>query len=315
MTAAPHTTSQIDTTWFLVFFGALALASTIAAVIRARRTHDIAPVAVVVGALVCSLNEPLFDELGKIVYADDATRAYSAFGRDIPLFLCLGYVPWVAGLSLLIAELMRRGTSRATLHWIALGSFLSVTAVETAGTSVEAWTYYGEPPLKYLGVAPMMAPVPIVCGAAIFLAGTRLTGARRALIGLAPLFALPAVYASAGMPMGVALHGDVSKPVQYGAGLATLALCAVFVVAGTALAARWRAIAVDEAHPCVDVLDGRRDLEGLGRANAGDRLDPIEHRVEERRALGREQDEDEVELAEAADDRAHPIDLPQSVAD
>lgn len=238
---SPHTTSDIDTNWFLLFFGALAVAVTVAAVVRSLRTRDVAPVAVVVGALICSLNEPIFDELGKIVYADDATRAYTAFGRDIPLFLCVGYVPWVAGLSLVIAEMMRRGVPRARLHWIAFGSFVSVTAIETAGTALHSWTYYGEAPLKYLGVAPMMAPVPIVCGALIYMFGTRVRGASRLLIGLAPLFALPAVYASAGMPMGVVLHGDTSKPVQYLAGVATLGFCAVIVVAGTAMAERWRA--------------------------------------------------------------------------
>jgi hypothetical protein len=237
---APHTTADVDTTWFLVFFGALAAAVFAAAVVHSVRRRDVAAVAVCVGALVCALNEPIFDELGKIVYADDATRAYTAFGRDIPLFLVVGYVPWVAGLSFVIAELMARGISRTTLHWIALGSFLSVTAIEFAGTSVEAWTYYGEAPLKYLGVAPMMAPVPIVCGALIYILGTKLHGASRALLGVVPLFSLPAVYAAAGMPMYVALHSETATLVQYVAGIATLAFCALVVLAATAIVQAWR---------------------------------------------------------------------------
>jgi hypothetical protein len=240
MSAVPHTEADVDTIWFLAGFGGLALAVVAAAVRRALRHRDPVPVAVCLGALVCALNEPIFDELGQIVYAADATRAYTAFGRDIPLFLVVGYVPWVAGLSYVIAQLMAAGVPRRRLHLIALGSFLSVTAVETAGTSVAAWTYYGEPPLKYLGVAPMMAPVPIVGGALIYIAGTQLTGRRRWLVGIVPIFSLPAVYAAAGMPMYVALHAETSKLVQYLAGAATLAFCTVVVLAATAIAARWR---------------------------------------------------------------------------
>jgi hypothetical protein len=238
---APLTTSRLDTAWFLVFFGALALAVIIAAVAVGVRRRDVAPVAVCLGALICALNEPIFDELGKIVYARDAIRAYTAFGREIPLFLVLGYVPWVAGLSYVVAELFARGAPRGRLHWIALASFLSVAAVETAGTSLHSWTYYGSPPLKYLGVAPMMAPVPIVSGALIYVLGTRLRGTRRLLIGLAPLLSLPAVYAAAGMPIYVALHSSTAKSAQYLAGVATLAFCLAIVIAGTALVERWRA--------------------------------------------------------------------------
>lgn len=240
MSTTPHTTSDVDTTIFLVFFGALALATFAAAVVHGRRIRDVVPVAVCLGALVCALNEPIFDELGKIVYADDAARAYSAFGRDIPIFLVVGYVPWVAGLSYVISQLIARGASRSRLHLIAFASFASVTCVEFAGTGLSSWTYYGEPPLKYLGVSPMMAPVPIVCGALIYILGERLTGLDRWLIGLVPLFSLPAVYAAAGMPMYVALHSDVSKPVQYAAGAATLAFCAAIVAAASLVAERSR---------------------------------------------------------------------------
>lgn len=240
MSGVPAPDAQIDPGWFLLLFGALALATVVAAVVHGARRRDVAPVAVCLGALVCALNEPIYDELGMIVYAGDAARAYTAWDRDIPLFLVVGYVPWVAGLSYVVAELLRRGGRRSRLHAIALGSFASVVAIETAGTSVEAWTYYGEAPLKYLGVAPQMAPVPIVCGVLIHLLDSMLTGPRRLLIALAPIFALPAVYAAAGMPIYLSLHSDPPKAVQVLAGAATLALCTAITVAATGVGARWR---------------------------------------------------------------------------
>ncbi len=241
LSSPPVTTSDVDTTVFLVVFGGLACATFVAAIVHGRRTRDVVPVAACLGALVCALNEPIFDELGKIVYAENAVTAYTAFGRDIPLFLVVGYVPWVAGLSVVIATLIARGATARRLQAIAFGSFVSVTCVELVGTSLGSWSYYGEPPLKYLGVSPMMAPVPIVCGALIFMLGTRLKGPSRWLIGLVPVFSLPAVYAAAGMPMYVALHADVGRPVQYAAGVATLALCFLVVLAATTIVDRWRA--------------------------------------------------------------------------
>ena len=179
MSDPPRVTADIDPDWFLALFGGLALVVLVFALLRALRTRDVVPVAVFLGALVCALNSPIYDNLGMIVYADGALRAFFTFGRDIPLFLVLGYVPWVGGLSYVVAQLMAGGWGRARLHWIAFASFASVVVIETAGTSIGASRkMYGEAPLKYLGVAPMMAPVPIVCGALIHPLDRALQGRR-----------------------------------------------------------------------------------------------------------------------------------------
>ncbi|MCW3063602.1 MAG: hypothetical protein JWN32_774 [Solirubrobacterales bacterium] len=243
LTDVPVLHSGIDTAVFLVGFGALAVASfAVAAVVSVRRRDPLA-LAACVGALVCALNEPIYDYLGKIVYAADSTTAYTAFGRHIPLFLVLGYVPWVGLLSYAVARLMARGVAPRRLYALALGSFASVVLVETLGNLAHAWSYYGRPPLKYLGVAPQMAPVPILCGLLLYVLGSRLRGWRRLWLVFVPTVALPAVYASAGWPMYLALHSDVPKVVQYLAGFLTLALCAA-IVACAAAAARARALTI-----------------------------------------------------------------------
>lgn len=233
---APRTFLDVDPGAVLAVFVTLAAAASAGAAVLAVRTRDAAPVLACLGALVCSLNEPIYDELGKIVYAADNVRAYTAFGRDIPLFLVLGYVPWVGLLPVLVSRMMARGVSRRRLHAIAFASFASVVVVETLGTRAGAWTYYGEPPLKYLGVAPQMAAVPIVCGFLLYAVGGARTGPARVLLFLVPTVALPAVYASAGWPMYVALHADVPRVVDIAAGLLTLMLCAAIVTATTSAA-------------------------------------------------------------------------------
>jgi hypothetical protein len=240
VTGVPVLHSKIATSAFLAGFGVLAAASVLIAGGLSLRTRDPLALLACAGALVCSLNEPIYDYLGKIVYASNSTTAYTAFGRQIPLFLVLGYVPWVGLLSYGVSRMMATGVTRRRLYLLALGSFLSVVVVETLGNLADAWTYYGAPPLKWLGVAPQMAPVPIVCGALLYVLGTRVTGRRRLALALVPTVALPAVYAAAGWPMYVALYSNTSKLVQYLAGLMTIGLCAAFVAGAAAAAEHWR---------------------------------------------------------------------------
>ena len=241
ISAVPTLHSKVDTSIFLGGFGALAAgAFAIAAVISLRSRDPLALIACA-GALLCSLNEPIYDYLGKIVYARNATTAYTAFGRHVPLFLVLGYVPWVGLLSFGVSRLMARGVDRRKLYALALASFASVVVVETLGNLADAWTYYGRPPLKWIGVAPQMAPVPILCGALLYMLGTRVHGWRRLTLVFVPTVALPAVYAAAGWPMYLALYSHVPKVVQYLAGLTTLGLCAAIVVCAAAAAEHWRA--------------------------------------------------------------------------
>jgi hypothetical protein len=245
--AVPIVHSKVDTVIFLALFGGLAAMAFAASSVIAVRTRNLLAVFSCLGALACSLNEPIYDYLGKIVYASNSTTAYTAFGRHIPLFLVLGYVPWLGFLSYLVSRLMAKGVRRERLWLIATGSFLSVVVIETLGNISDSWHYYGTAPLKYLGVAPQMAPVPILTGMLLFILDTQLRGWRRVFAMLAPMLALPAVYAAAGFPIYVGLYSHISKPVQYLAGIVTLALCAAIVFCCTWAAEAWRRFALPTA--------------------------------------------------------------------
>lgn len=246
-TDAPMTTTQLDPVAVLLVFGlGAALAAAVAITLSIRR-RDFLPVAACVGALIGALNEPIYDLLGKIVYASDNLVAYTAFDRRIPVFLVVGYLPWVGLLPVLYAGWMARGVPRRRLHAFAFVSFLSVVVIEMIGTSFDVWTYYGAAPLKYLGVAPQMAPMPVLGGMLLYAAGTRLRGWCRLAVGVIPTMALPATYAATGWPLYVALHADVPRVVEYLAGVATLGLCATLVIASTRMAERWRS--AEQAEP------------------------------------------------------------------
>jgi hypothetical protein len=232
----PDLHSRVSPGLVLALFGAVALASAVYAIYLAVRRRDLVPVVVCVGALVCAFNEPIYDLLGKIVYAGNHPMAYSYFGRDIPWFLVVGYLPWVGLLPYLISRAMRDGVPRSRLHLLAFASFVSVVVVETFGNSVDAWTYYGDAPLKFLVVAPQMAPVPIVGGFLLFAVADRLAGWKRVLAAFAiSTVALPMVFASASWPLYVGLNADLPAVVDWLLGIAMLSLTVGMVAAATRL--------------------------------------------------------------------------------
>ena len=129
----PAVQSDIDPAIILGAFAVITVGACIWAIRLAIRERDMLPIAACLGALVCSLNEPIYDILGKIVYAENHAMAYTAMDRDVPWFLVIGYIPWVGALAVAIARMMANGVDRKVLHTIALASCLSVVVVETLG--------------------------------------------------------------------------------------------------------------------------------------------------------------------------------------
>lgn len=237
----PLLESAIDPTWILAGFVLLAVASVAYAAWWSARARDPIPLSACAGALVCSLNEPFFDVLGKIVYADNHAVAYTGFERDIPWFLVLGYIPWVGLVPCFVACMMQTGVSRRSLYLLAAGSFVSVVVVESLGNAFGGWTYYGEAPLKFLVVAPQLAPVPVVGGLLIFALAHPLRGWIRAAVAfVASTVALPMVFAGASWPLYVGLHFDLPVWLDWILGLSMLALTAAVVVAAVTIAEKVR---------------------------------------------------------------------------
>ncbi len=75
----PDLHSRISPALVLAAFGVIVAASVVYAVYLAVRRRDVVPLVVCVGALICALNEPIYDILDKIVYADNHPMAYTYF--------------------------------------------------------------------------------------------------------------------------------------------------------------------------------------------------------------------------------------------
>jgi hypothetical protein len=90
--------------------------------------------------------------------------------------------------------------------------------------------------LKFLVVAPQMAPVPIVGGLLLFAVADRLAGWKRVGAAFAiSTVALPMVFASASWPLYVGLNADLPVIVNWLLGIAMLGLTAGTVAAATKL--------------------------------------------------------------------------------
>jgi hypothetical protein len=241
----PQLISPMSPAVMLAFFGLTAVAALALAVYWSVIRRDALPVFCCVGAVLCALNEPIFDVLGKIVYAENNVMAYSAFGRQIPVFLVIGYIAWVGLLPYVIARGMAAGWSRTQLYGVSVAGVASVCVTELVNVFVHGWEYYGEAPLKFFGGVAAMASVPLAAGFLLYSLAFPATGWRRLLAGLViPIFALPMMFAATGWPLYLALYTPLPPLLDYVAILVMCGLIVLAVIGTVRLTEFWRRSAV-----------------------------------------------------------------------
>jgi hypothetical protein len=246
----PALVSPMHPAVMLTFFGAIAAAAVGLACYWAFTRRDALPIVCCAGAMICSFNEPIFDILGKITYAENNPMAFTALDRQIPWFLVVGYIAWVGLFPYVIARWMAAGWSTHRLYLVSFFGVLSVLGTEVLNLFVQGWKYYGEDPLKFFGGVAAMASVPLVAGFLIYALALPAMGWRRLLAGLfIPIFALPMMFASTGWPLYIALYSDLPKVVDYVAVAALLLLIGVAVVGTVRLTQWWREGGALAFHP------------------------------------------------------------------
>lgn len=237
----PDLVSSLSPTVMLAFFGSTAVAALCLAGYWAITRRDALPIVTCVGAVICSLNEPIFDILGKITYAANSSIAFTAFDRDIPWFLVLGYIAWVGLFPYVIAGWMADGWSKHRLYLVSLLGVLSVVGTEVVNLFVHGWKYYGQAPLQLFGGVAAMASVPLVAGFLLYALAFPATGWRRLFAGLViPVFALPMMFAATGWPLYIALYSNLPTALNYVAVAALLLLIWTAVIGTVRLTTLWR---------------------------------------------------------------------------
>jgi hypothetical protein len=255
--APPTVHSPLSPVAMLAAWGGLAAAACCVAVWLSIRNRDVLPVAACIGAFICTLNEPIFDVVAKLTYAESPYVAYVAFGRAIPWTLVLGYIPWVGLAPYLLYRLTASGVSRVRLHAISGGLILSVILVEIINAIwLKAWAYYGQTPWRGVlgGGVVQMAAMPLLCAFFYLVFAHNSSVWRRACAGIIfPAVTLPMVFSATTWPLYVSNYSNASELASWTAAVIAVGLSLSAIPAITGLAVKYRHIyrgwgdAVDES--------------------------------------------------------------------
>ncbi|MEA2314172.1 MAG: hypothetical protein QOI03_864 [Solirubrobacteraceae bacterium] len=227
--AAPSGASWFFTALCLTIF----VGATVWAVIRAKR-GDMLGLAVLAGGLAASLIEPMLDNLGLLWFGtDNHLIVFRAFGRSMPLFLVVGYGFYFGAITYFTVFSLQRGKSSRYLWAIYAFGWAFDLALESTGSWVGLYKYYGPQPynpwsipLWWMFVNPAL---PIASGGLFYVMRDRLQEVRSLLV--VPLLPMcyGATYGAIAWPIFVALNSRVPGWVIWIAGAITAAFALLFV--------------------------------------------------------------------------------------
>ena len=221
----------IGLTWHYVttVIGILLFAWTIYFVFVKR---DATPLMMFLGGLVLSLNDPLYNHLFHIRYAENFPGpAFVGFGIATPGFMPLGY----AGFSVIgyfIYRAFRRGVTMRQVFLLWAAIFFMDVVFEGIPAALGSFTFDGRQPFEfanwgyYLGW--MNATGFMAMGALLLFMVPRLHGWRKLLLLTVPMVGHIASVFCIAWPLFLALNWDVTPPIAWALGLLSLSFSLVF---------------------------------------------------------------------------------------
>ena len=148
--------------------------------------------------------EPLVDTVGGCWFAPNSTFGLHAYGRGVPVWVCLNYFDYFGIGGGLIWMAMQRGITRMQLHFIFLALIASDIVLEITLLHFGPYLYYGHQPLVVanfpLWWAPVNALVAIASAAMVYNLAASQSGFGLFLIIPAVLSVSAASNAAAGWP-------------------------------------------------------------------------------------------------------------------
>jgi hypothetical protein len=227
--SAPSTGSWLFTALCLTLFAA-ALSWSMA---RAARGEWLA-LACLAGGVVANLIEAELDNLGLLWFArNNHLIAFHEFGRYMPLYVVLGYGFYFGAITFFTVDALRRGRGARFLWGIYAFGWVFDCILETTGSAVGLYRYYGPQPFNLWGI-PLWwmfvnPALPIAAGGLFHVMRSRLTGLRAlGIVGLLPM-CYGATYGALAWPIFVALNTRVGTLVIWIAGAVTAAFCVAYV--------------------------------------------------------------------------------------
>jgi hypothetical protein len=198
--------------------GAVVAAMALGAIWHWRRSGRSTGLLLLVGGLLCSLNEALVDLLGHCFFPKDSRIAYTAYGYSVPWWVVTAYVGFFGGLTWLNSEYLRTGPTRRRM-WTAIGAVGVLNLIlEMPILASGVYLYYGDQPFMVGGfplnwlvinsLGSLFASVVVARFSAFF------TGLRQVLL-LAVPYATYSMSWVVHMPLFGTLNAEVSSPVRW----------------------------------------------------------------------------------------------------
>jgi hypothetical protein len=235
---AVNKTAELGITWTLAGIVAAAL---VFAVIDWRRTGRPLVLLLMVGGGAIMVFEPMVDTVGGCWFPSDSWTAFTAWGRPLPVWLCLAYFFYFGIGTSVIWNTLRKGLTRPQIWVLFCAVMLGDLTFETVLLTMNPYVYYGYQPLL-LGKFPLWwmavnAAIPLVLAAVIYQFDSYFRGWRTLAVIPLALTTSAAVNAAVGWPSWLVINTDLGGLLTQVGGLATFAAACAVVKLVTAVVA------------------------------------------------------------------------------
>lgn len=221
----------VDKTAELYITGGLATIAGVALIyslIQWARTGRPVMLLLFIGGGAMMLFEPMVDTVGACWFPRNSWVGFEAWGRPLPVWLCIAYFFYFGIASALVWQGLKRGMTRAQI-WIAFVSLMVGDLLfESALLTVDPYTYYGYQPLWLSNGFPLWwmavnAGVPMVLGALVYKFDDTFRGWRALTIVPLALSTSAAVNAVIGWPSWLVINTELPWALTQAGGIATFA--------------------------------------------------------------------------------------------
>ncbi len=220
--------------------------SAIWAVVDWRRSGRPLGVVLMLAGGAMMIFEPMVDTVGACWFPSNSWTAFSAWGRPLPVWLCLAYFVFFGIETTVIWKALRRGLTHRQVWLVFCAAMLGDLVFESVLLIWNPYVYYGYQPLMLgkfsLWWMAVNAATPLVLATVIFRFDAYFRGRRvLAIIPLA-LTTSAVVNAAVGWPSWLVINTKVGWPLTQLGGLVTFAAAFVLVNLVAALVAKPRVI-------------------------------------------------------------------------
>lgn len=217
--------------WVTGAVGAVAVLTLLFSVVHWRRSGSPLFLLLFVSGGACMLLEPMVDFVAACWHPQiNQWTVFTAFGRPMPLWLCLCYFVYFGLGSGLIGQAMARGASRTAIWSVFVLGMVADTILEIVLLNLDVYYYYGYQPLVVaqfpLWAAPQNSVIAVAAAAVAFRSLPHLPGWRVVLIVPLTVSVSAAVNCAVGWPSWLVINTPMPWVLTQLGGVATFALAA-----------------------------------------------------------------------------------------